>query len=107
MLIDRKSAKKISRMVEKRLRKSYQSNAYFYIDKIEMQLEDCVGFDTLYCRAGYEIYVDGQSTGKYRTINFKFSMTEAVKNIKEYVAVLVVHTIDSLDDFDSFEDKGE
>ena len=107
MLIDRKSAKKISRMVEKRLRKSYQSNAYFYIDKIEMQLEDCVGFDTLYCRAGYEIYVDGQSTGKYRTISFKFSMTEAVKNIKEYVAVLVVHTIDSLDDFDSFEDKGE
>ena len=105
MLIDRKSAKKISRMVEKRLRKSYQSNAYFYIDKIEMQLEDCVGFDTLYCRAGYEIYVDGQSTGKYRTINFKFSTTEAVKNIKEYIALLTVHTIDSLDDYDSFEDK--
>ena len=92
-------------MVEKRLRKSYQSNAYFYIDKIEMQLEDCVGFDTLYCRAGYEIYVDGQSTGKYRTINFKFSTTEAVKNIKEYIALLTVHTIDSLDDYDSFEDK--
>ena len=105
MLIDRKSAKKISRIVEKRLRKSYQSNAYFYIDKIEMQLEDCVGFDTLYCRAGYEIYVDGVSTGKYRTINFKFSMTEAVKNIKEYVAVLTVHTIDSLDNYNSFEDK--
>ena len=103
MLIDRKSAKKISRMVEKRLRKSYQSNAYFYIDKIEMQLEDCVGFDTLYCRAGYEIYADGQSTGKYRTINFKFAMTEAVKNIKEYVALLTVHTIDSLDDYNSFE----
>lgn len=103
MLIDRRSAKKISRMVEKRLRKSYQSNAYFYIDKIEMQLEDCVGFDTLYCRAGYEIYADGQSTEKYRTINFKFSMTEAVKNIKEYVALLTVHTIDSLDDYNSFE----
>ena len=103
MLIDRKSAKKISRMVERRLRKSYQSNAYFYIDKIEMQLEDCVGFDTLYCRAGYEIYVDGQSTGKYRTIKLKFSMTEAVKNIKEYVALLTVHTIDSLDDYNSFE----
>lgn len=104
MLIDRKSAKKISRMVERRLRKSYQSNAYFYIDKIEMQLEDCVGFDTLYCRAGYEVYTDEQSIGKYRTINFKFSMTEAVKNIKEYVALLTVHTIDSLDDYDSFED---
>ena len=103
MLIDRKSAKKISRMVEKRLRKSYQNNAYFYIDKIEMQLEDCVGFDTLYCRAGYEIFANGESTGKYRTINFKFSMTEAVKNIKEYVALLTVHTIDSLDDYDSFE----
>ena len=105
MLIDRKSAKKISRMVEKRLRKSYQSNAYFYIDKIEMQLEDCVGFDTLYCRAGYEIYVNGESTGKYRTINFQFSTTEAIKNIREYVAVLTVHTIDNLDDYDSFEDK--
>ena len=104
MLIDRKSAKKISRMVERRLRKSYQSNAYFYIDKIEMQLEDCVGFDTLYCRAGYEIFANGESTGKYRTINFKFSMTEAVKHIKEYVALLTVHTIDSLDDYDSFED---
>ena len=105
MLIDRKSAKKISRMVEKRLRKSYQSNAYFYIDKIEMQLEDCVGFDTLYCRAGYEIYVNGESTGKYRTINFQFSMTEVIKNIREYVAVLIVHTINNLDDYDSFEDK--
>lgn len=104
MLIDRKSAKKISRMVERRLRKSYKSNAYFYIDKIEMQLEDCVGFDTLYCRAGYEVYADEQSIGKYRTINFKFSMTEAVKNIKEYVALLTVHTIDSLDDYNSFED---
>ena len=104
MLIDRRSAKKISRMVEKRLRKEYQSNAYFYIDKIEMQLKDCVGFDTLYCRAGYEIFANGESTGKYRTINFKFSMTEAVKNIKEYVALLTVHTIDSLDDYDSFED---
>ena len=104
MLIDRKSAKKISRMVEKRLRKEYQNNAYFYIDRMEIQLEDCVGFDTLYCRAGYEIYADGQSTGKYRTINFKFSMTSVVKNMKEYVAVLAVHTIDSLDDYDSFED---
>ena len=107
MLIDRRSAKKISRMVEKRLRKEYQSNVYFYIDRMEIQLEDCVGCDELYCRAGYEIFDNGESTGKYRTINFKFSMTEAVKNIKEYVAVLVVHTIDSLDDFDSFEDKGE
>lgn len=105
MLIDRKSAKKISRMVEKRLRKSYQSNVYFYIDKIEMQLEDCVGFDTLYCRAGYEIYVNGESTGKYRTINFQFSMTEVIKNIREYVAVLIVHTINNLDDYDSFDDK--
>ena len=104
MLIDRKSAKKISRMVEKRLRKEYQNNAYFYIDRMEIQLEDCVGFDTLYCRAGYEIYADGQSTGKYRTINFKFSMTSVVKTMKEYVAVLAVHTIDSLDDYDSFED---
>ena len=104
MLIDRKSAKKISRMVEKRLRKEYQNNAYFYIDRMEIQLEDCVGFDTLYCRAGYEIYADGQSTGKYRTINFKFSMTSVVKNMKEYVAILAVHAIDSLDDYDSFED---
>ena len=104
MLIDRKSAKKISRMVEKRLRKEYQNNAYFYIDRMEIQLEDCVGFDTLYWRAGYEIYADGQSTGKYRTINFKFSMTSVVKTMKEYVAILAVHTIDSLDDYDSFED---
>ena len=104
MLIDRKSAKKISRMVEKRLRKEYQNNAYFYIDRMEIQLEDCVGFDTLYCRAGYEIYADGQSTGKYRTINFKFSMTSVVKTMKEYVAILAVHAIDSLDDYDSFED---
>ena len=107
MLIDRKSAKKISRMVERRLRKSYQSNAYFYIDKIEMQLEDCVGFDTLYCRAGYEIFANGESTGKYRTISFKFSMTSVVKTMKEYVAVLAVYTIGRLDDYDSFEDKGE
>ena len=107
MLIDRKSAKKISRMVEKRLRKEYQSNAYFYIDRMEIQLEDCVGFDELYCRAGYEIFADGESTGKYRTISFKFSMTSVVKTMKEYVAVLVVYTIGRLDNFDSFEDKGE
>ena len=105
MLIDRKSAKKISRMVEKRLRKEYHNNAYFYIDRMEIQLEDCVGFDDLYCRAGYEIFADGESTGKYHTISFKFSMTSVVKNIKEYVAVLAVHTIGRLDDYDSFEDK--
>ena len=105
MLIDRKSAKKISRMVEKRLRKEYHNNVYFYIDRMEIQLEDCVGFDELYCRAGYEIFTDGESTGKYRTISFKFSMTSVVKTMKEYVAVLAVHTIGRLDDYDSFEDQ--
>ena len=105
MLIDRRSAKKISRMVEKRLRKEYQSNVYFYIDRMEIQLEDCVGCDELYCRAGYEIFVDGESTGKYRTISFKFSMTSVVKTMKEYVAILAVHTIGRLDAYDSFEDK--
>ena len=105
MLIDRRSAKKISRMVEKRLRKEYQSNVYFYIDRMEIQLEDCVGFDELYCRAGYEIFDNGESTGKYRTISFKFSMTSVVKTMKEYVAVLAVHTIGRLDDYDSFEDQ--
>ena len=105
MLIDRRSAKKISRMVEKRLRKEYQSNAYFYIDKMEIQLEDCVGFDELYCRAGYEIFANGESTGKYHTISFKFSMTSVVKTMKEYVAVLAVYTIGRLDDYDSFEDQ--
>ena len=105
MLIDRKRAKKISRMVEKRLRKEYQSNAYFYIDRMEIQLEDCVGFDTLYCRAGYAIFANGESTGKYRTISFKFSMTSVVKTMKEYVAVLAVYTIGRLDDYESFEDQ--
>lgn len=104
MLINRRKAKKISRMVERRLRKSYQSGTYFYIEKIEMQLEDCVGLDELYCRAGYEICTNGESTGKYRTIRFKFSMSEIVKNSKECAAILAVNAIDKLDDYDSFED---
>lgn len=104
MLINRRKANKISKMVEKRLRKSYQSGAYFYIEKIEIQLEDCVGLDELYCRAGYEICTDGESTGKYRTIHFKFSMSEIVKNMKECAAILAVNAIDKLDDYDSFED---
>lgn len=104
MLINRRKAKKISKMVEKRLRKSYQSNVYFYIEKIEMQLEDCVGLDELYCRAGYEVYTDEQSIGKYRTIHFKFSMSEIIKNMKECAAILAVNAVDKLDDYDSFED---
>lgn len=104
MLINRRKANKISKMVEKRLRKSYQSGTYFYIEKIEMQLEDCVGLDELYCRAGYEICTNGESTGKYRTIRFKFSMSEIVKNMKECAAILAVNAMDKLDDYDSFED---
>ena len=60
MLIDRRSANKSNIMVEKRLRKEYKSNVYFYIDRMEIQLEDCVGFDELYWRAGYEIFADGE-----------------------------------------------
>ena len=91
-------------MVERRLRKSYKNEVYFCIEKIEIQWEDCIGCDELYCRAGYEIYSNGEKTGQYRDIHFKFAMSDVIKNIKECVAVLTVNTIDKLDDFSSFED---
>lgn len=104
MLINRRSAKKISKMVEKRLKKGYRNGVYFAIEKLEIELEDCIGCDDLYCRAGYEIYSDGVSTGKYHTIRFKFGMSDVVKNIKECAAVLAVHAMNKLDEYDSFED---
>lgn len=104
MLINRRNAKKISKIVEKRLNKEYRNGAYFAIEKLEVQLEDCIGCDDLYCRAGYEIYSNGTSTGKYYTIRFKFGMSGVVKNIKECAAVLAVYAMNKLDDYDSFED---
>lgn len=104
MLVSRKSAKKISKMVEKRLNKEYRKGAYFCIEKIDVQLEDCIGCDDLYCRAGYEIYSNGESTETYHTIRFKFDMSGVVKSIKECAAVLAVHAIDKLDEYDSFGD---
>ena len=104
MLINRRNAKKISKMVEKRLNKEYRNGAYFYIEKVEVQLEDCIGCDDLYCRAGYEISSNGVSTETYHTIHFKFSMSGVVKNVKECAAVLAVHAMNKLDEYDSFED---
>ena len=104
MLINRKNAKKISKIVEKRLNKEYRNGAYFYIEKLEVQLEDCIGCDDLYCRAGYEIYSNGVSTGEYHTIRFKFAISGVVKNINECAAVLAVYAMNKLDEYDSFED---
>ena len=104
MLINRKNAKKISKIVEKRLNKEYRSGVYFYIEKLEVQLEDCIGCDDLYCRAGYEIYSNGESTGAYHTIRLKFGISGVVKNINECAAVLAVHAMNKLDEYDSFED---
>ena len=104
MLINRKNAKKISQMVEKRLNKEYRNGAYFYIEKLEVQLEDCIGCDDLYCRAGYEVYSNGVSTGEYHTIRFKFAISGVVRNIKECAAVLAVYAMNKLDEYDSFED---
>lgn len=104
MLITRKRAEKISKVVEKRLNKEYRNGAFFAIEKMEVQVEDCVGCDDLYCRTGYEIYSNGESTGAYHTIRFKFSMTGAIKSVKECAAVLAVHAISQLDEYDLFED---
>lgn len=104
MLVNRKNAKQISKTVEKRLNKEYRNGAYFYIEKLEVQLEDCIGCDDLYCRAGYEIYSNGVSTGAYHTIRFKFAISGVVKNINECAAVLAVHAMNKLDEYDSFED---
>ena len=104
MLINRRNAKKISKIVEKRLNKEYRNGVYFYIEILEVQLEDCIGCDDLYCRAGYEIYSNGVSTGAYHTIRFKFGISGVVKSIKECAAVLAVHAMNKLDEYDSFED---
>ena len=104
MLINRRNAKKISKIVEKRLNKEYRNGAYFYIEKLEVQLEDCIGCDDLYCRAGYEIYSNGVSTGAYHTIRFKFGISGVVKSINECAAVLAVYAMNKLDEYDSFED---
>jgi hypothetical protein len=65
---------------------------------------DFIGCDDLYCCAGYEIYSNGEATGKYHSIRFKFAMSCVVKNIKECAAVLAVHAMNKLDEYDSFED---
>lgn len=104
MLVNRRNAKQISKIVEKKLNKEYRNGAYFYIEKLEVQLEDCIGCDDLYCRAGYEIYSNGVSTGAYHTIRFKFAISGVVKDINECAAVLAVYAMNKLDEYDSFED---
>lgn len=104
MLINRRSANKISKMVAKRLNKEYHKGSYFCVERIDVQLEDCIGCDDLYCRAGYDIYSNGEPTGEYRTVHFKFAMSGVVKNVKECAAVLAVYAINKLDEYDSFED---
>ena len=104
MLINRRNAKRISRIVEKRLNKEYRKGAYFSIEKLEVQLEDCIGCDDLYCRAGYDIYSNGEPTGDYHTVNFKFNISGVIKSAKECAAVLAVYAMNKLDEYDSFED---
>lgn len=103
MLVGRRSAGKISKIVEKRLRQEYRSNVYFYIESIELQLSDGVGNDTITCVAGYEKYHEGQPTGKFHQVRFKFTTPGVVRSIKEFAAVLATYSISALDEFDYFE----
>lgn len=106
MLINKKNIRKLEKLVEKKLKKAYRSNCYFYVDNVMIQFQDLEGMNDINCVAGYEITENGEKTGKYHQIHFTFNMVpEVVKSTKEHAAVLALYAMNELDGYSSFEIK--
>lgn len=107
MLITKRNVRKIEKKVERRLHKTYRSNAYFYISQTVCRYGDFEGIDDIHCTAGFEIYQDGEATGRYEQINFIFKINkDVVRSLNELVAVLCVYIIGELDDYSAFKKEG-
>jgi hypothetical protein len=103
-MLSKRELRRIERLVEKRLHKSYKDSTYFYIDKVMNYLGDMEGMVDLHCVAGYEIVDKGIATGKYNQINFSFSVSdELVCGVHEMCAVLALYIVDELDGMSHFE----
>ena len=97
-MLSARKVKRIAKITEKRLKKEYRGGVYFYIDRLDLGLEDMAGMADIHCVCGYEIRENGEPTGKYNQVDFTFDYVEGfVKSSRECAAILVLHAIEVFD----------
>ena len=98
-MFSRRFIKRIEKGVEKKLKRFYRETAFFCIDSIKFYLDEVPGEVQLGTRAGYEI-----SGSEYKQVGIKFMTNQdAVKTVKEFVALFYHKIIETLDGYESFE----
>lgn len=105
-MLNKRKLRRIERLVEKRLHKTYKKSAYFFFDKVTNYFADMEGMVDLHCVAGHEIVEKGIEIGEYNQITFSFSVCdELVRGVHEMCAVLALYVVDELDGMSHFEKK--
>lgn len=103
-MLGKRDLRRIEKMIEKRLHKTYKESAYFYFDKVTNYFADMEGMVDLHCVAGHEIIENGIETGKYNQVNFSFTVSsDLVCGVNEICAVLALYVVDELDGMSHFE----
>lgn len=103
-MLSARELRRIEKLVEKRLHKTYKESAYFYFDKVTNYFADMKGMVDLHCVAGHEIVEKGIETGKFNQVKFSFTVSdELVCGIHEMCAVLALYVVDELDGMSHFE----
>ena len=103
-MLSKRELRRIEKLVEKKLRKTYKESSYFYFDKVTNYFMDAEGMVDLHCVAGHEIMDKGIPTGKYNQITFSFSVSDdLVCGVNEMCAVLALYVVDELDGMSHFE----
>ena len=103
-MLSKRELRRIEKLVEKRLHKTYKESSYFYFDKVTNYFADMEGMVDLHCVAGHEIIEKGVPTGKYNQITFSFTVSdELVCGVSEMSAVLALYVVDELDGMSHFE----
>lgn len=103
-MLKRRQIKRIAKVAEKILKKSYRNRAYFEIEKVTIffgyGLDDYV---ELYCNCGFEHVEDGEPTGEYTVKRFMFDYSKGVTgSLRTCAAILALHAIEVLDDVEYF-----
>lgn len=103
-MLKNRQIKRIAKIAEKILKKSYRNRAYFTIEKITVFLGyDLDDYVELYCNCGFEHLEDGEPTGEYTTKRFMFNYSkEVIGSCRTCAAILALHAIEVLDEFEYF-----
>ena len=102
-MLSARKVKRIAKIVERRLKKEYRGGVYFYIDQLNLGLEDMAGLADIHCVCGYEKHENGEPTGVYNQIDFTFDYVYGfVKSSRECAAILILHVIEMFDETSYF-----